>query len=277
MSHEKGSLAKGREVEPRIVFGPVSSRRLGTSLGVDNLRGARCSYACRYCELGDRVVPQRSRQRFYEPATIVEAVRAALGELSAPVDHISIVPTGEPSLDARLGETIAALKRLGVPVAVFTNGSLLNRDDVRRELGRADVVSVKVDAADDTTWMALNAPHEGLDFERLVQGMRVFAASFEGHLMTETTLVAGINTSRHQLEAIADLVAGIGPDRAYLSVADQAEASHIDIAEAVFTERVPHVARIDPQADRPEGRRLYLRRRLAATSPEESVALSRSV
>lgn len=289
MMTEMGGLAKGRGVEPRIVFGPVWSQRLGTSLGVDNLRGTRCSYACRYCAVGDRVVPQRSRQRFFEPPTIVAAVRAAMAELPERVDHVTIVPTGEPTLDARLGETVVGLRGLGVPVAVFTNGSLLSRDDVRRELGLADVVSVKVDAADAATWRALDGPHEGLDFERVAQGMRVFAASFRGRLFTETTLMSGVNTSRTQLEAIADLVSVLKPERAYLSFLGDAErtgsaesaesaerAERAERAEALFAERLPEVVRIEPGSDRPVGRRLHLRRRLAAGSDGLAI-LRRSV
>jgi len=279
MSEQVG-LAKGHGREPRIVFGPITSRRLGRSLGVDNLRGARCSYGCSYCEISDRVVRQRSRQRFFEPATIVEAVRAAVAILDEPVDFATIVPAGEPTLDACLGETITGLQGLGLRVAVFTNGSLLSRDDVRRELGLADWVSIKIDAADEATWRELNAPYAELDFDLVNQGMRVFAASFKGRLVTETTLVEGVNTKENQIEAIADLVSVVKPEQAYLTPARLDPGCHhleagspiTDMATAIFRDRFGCVAVVDPESDRPAGRRLHIRGR-ALASGRPSVSL----
>jgi wyosine [tRNA(Phe)-imidazoG37] synthetase (radical SAM superfamily) len=236
------------------------------ALGVDNLRGRRCSYGCTYCEVGQGLVLERSRRRFYEPETVVEAVRIALEETDESVDHIAIVPAGEPSLDVHLGELIVGLKELGPRVAVFTNGSLMSRDDVRRELAEADWLSIKADAAEERTWRRLNRPFEGLEFDLVVQGMRVFAASFRGQLVTETMLVDGVNTSRTQLEDVADFVSIIKPRRAYLT---GAYAPDVDVRKAkallekargIFAERFGDVVVVEPEPTRASDRRVYLRR-----------------
>ncbi len=121
----------------------------------------------------------------------LEAVRAQ-GEA---VDYLTFVPDGEPTLDARLGEAIDALRPLNLPIAVISNASLIWRPEVRDALGRADWVSVKVDSVDDATWRHINQPHRALKLADILDGIRSFARSFAGTLVSETMLLAGINDS----------------------------------------------------------------------------------
>ena len=204
-----------------IAFGPVPSRRLGQSLGINNVTAKSCSYTCVYCQVGQTTDKAIRPRTFFTPAQVYDAVASRLGKLRAGgrrVDYLSFVPDGEPTLDERLGETIDALRGLGILVAVITNGSLLWRDDVRSRLGKADLVSIKVDAVDDSIWRKINLPHRDLDLDSILLGIRDFAAGYPGTLITETMLIAGLNDSPASLAATAGFLSGIAPQTAYLAV-----------------------------------------------------------
>jgi len=166
--------------EHRIAFGPIPSRRLGRSLGVNNIPAKVCSYACRYCQVGTTTEHSVEPRAFFDSGQIRAAVVAHLGRIRAAgqdADHLSFVPDGEPTLDSGLGESIAALRELGVPIAVITNGSLLWREDVRARLSAADLVSVKVDSVCEDVWRRVNGPHRDLDLKVILQGVREFATA----------------------------------------------------------------------------------------------------
>ena len=239
--------------EHHIAFGPVPSRRLGQSLGINNVTAKTCSYTCIYCQIGpttDKLVVPRP---FFSPEQIRAAVAARLAELEATglrVDYLSFVPDGEPTLDSRLGESIDALREPGIPVAVITNATLLWRDDVRARLARADLVSVKVDSVDAALWRRLNLPHHDLELDEILQGIRTFAGTFTGTLISDTMLIAGINDTRDALAATADFLAGISPQTAYLAVPtrpttveDVQGTDEAGLARAyeIFSSRVPRV------------------------------------
>jgi wyosine [tRNA(Phe)-imidazoG37] synthetase (radical SAM superfamily) len=204
-----------------IAFGPVPSRRLGSSLGINNIPPKSCSYSCVYCQVGPTAAPEIAPRRFYDPARIrgeVEQRLAAARRSGHPVDFLTFVPDGEPTLDARLDESIELLRPLGVPIAVISNGSLMWRPEVRHAVARADWVSLKLDAVDERTWRRINRPHESLRLDEVLEGMRRFAAEFAGQLATETMLVAGVNVRRDSLEAVARFAAGLQPHTAYIAV-----------------------------------------------------------
>jgi wyosine [tRNA(Phe)-imidazoG37] synthetase (radical SAM superfamily) len=204
-----------------IVFGPVPSRRLGQSLGINNIIPKSCSYDCLYCQVGRTTDRNLTRRFFYSPENILEAVREKVHKTrkgGGRIDYLSFVPDGEPTLDIYLGESIRLLKQLRIPIAVFTNSSLLYRPDVRADLALADWVSVKVDAVEPRAWQMVNRPNKKLNLELLLQGIRDFAAEFRGELATETMLVAGINDGEENLQATARFIAGLKPDVAYLAI-----------------------------------------------------------
>jgi wyosine [tRNA(Phe)-imidazoG37] synthetase (radical SAM superfamily) len=204
-----------------MTFGPVPSRRLGQSLGVNLIPPKHCSFSCVYCQVGRTTRMSVARRTFYPPDEVVAAVRgrlAACDLAGVRVDYVSIVPDGEPTLEARLGNVIERLRRLGPPVAVITNGSLLDRADVRAELTLADWVSVKVDAGDEDTWRRVDRPHGRLRLAAVVEGLRLFAGGFRGMLVTETMLVEGVNDREPDLDRTAELLSGIAPAVAYLGV-----------------------------------------------------------
>ena len=203
------------------IFGPVPSRRLGRSLGINNIPAKHCSYACVYCQVGRTTHPLTARRSFVDPGQIVQAVADRLEQLREQgerVDYLTFVPDGEPTLDVQLGEAIELLRPQGVPVAVITNGSLLGREEVRRELALADWVSVKVDSVDEAVWRRIDRPHPSLRLDDILHGIRAFAEGFAGVLVTETMLVRGINDTEAVMRGVAEFLAGIRPRCAYLGI-----------------------------------------------------------
>ena len=204
-----------------IAYGPVPSRRLGRSLGVNNIPPKACTYACAYCQVGHTLDMQIERREFYRPENIAHEVGNRLEEVQGAgdtIDFLSFVPDGEPTLDLNLGREIELLRTFGLPIAVITNSSLLSLPDVRRELTTADWVSLKVDSVNEDVWRRLNRPHRDLNLSEILEGMVTFRNMFSGTIVTETMIVAGVNdTERHAVDTAAFL-SRLKPDKAYLAV-----------------------------------------------------------
>jgi len=203
-----------------VIFGPVPSRRLGRSLGVNNIPHKVCSYSCKYCQVGKTIEMQVDRKEFYSPDDLVHQVMNKLLNLKNKdfPDYISIIPDGEPTLDIHLGELIKKLGAFGLPVAVFTNSSLINRKDVQDDLSGADYVSLKVDAVNEFSWKKINNPHKSLRLEAILEAMQDFAAHYQGALVTETMMIKYLNDSYHELEPVAVFLQKIRPVTAYLAI-----------------------------------------------------------
>ncbi len=193
------------------------------------------------------------RQQFYIPEKIAVEVSArldALARAGEPVDYLTVVPDGEPTLDLRLEALLAALKPLGIPLAVITNASLLSDPSVRSALLLADWVSLKVDAVADLIWRRVDRPHGRLLLPAILDGAREFARSFEGALATETMLVAGVNDAPETLAETADFIATLHPRAAYLGIPTRPpaelwvrapEAAVLNQAYQLYVARLPRV------------------------------------
>ena len=199
------------------VYGPVPSRRLGRSLGVDLVPFKTCTYDCVYCQLG-RTTDLTTGRREYVP---VEEILAQLEEKlrTGPTpDYVSLAGSWEPTLHARIGELIAAIKRLTpVPVAVFTNGSLLGERDIQDALMEADLVLPSLDAGDADLFLLVNRPHENIEFDDMVEGLVAFRERFAKPVWLEVMLLAGVTGIRSEVEKIAALTRRIRPDRVQLN------------------------------------------------------------
>ena len=203
------------------IFGPIPSRRLGRSLGVNNIPHKICSYSCIYCQVGRTSIKEIERREYYKPEEIVKEVAdklAALTGINEKVDFISIVPDGEPTLDMNLGYLIDLLKLFGIKVAVFTNGSLLWRSNVRAELSKADLVSIKIDTVDEDIWYRINRPKSNLNLNWTLYGVRDFVKEYSGDVITETMLVKGINDSKFSIERAAQFISGLKIKKSYIAV-----------------------------------------------------------
>ncbi|MEA3400514.1 MAG: radical SAM protein [Armatimonadota bacterium] len=204
-----------------IAYGPVPSRRLGQSLGINNIPPKACTYSCVYCQVGRTLKMQSERTTFYDPDEISAEVTESVERATAAgerIDYLTLVPDGEPTLDIHLGEEIEMLRPLGRKIAVITNASLVSRPDVAEELMRADWVSVKVDTVREETWRRHNRPHRSLDLDTILDGLLKFAEAFTGELATETMLVADLNDSDGHATEVADFLSDLSPAKAYVSI-----------------------------------------------------------
>jgi wyosine [tRNA(Phe)-imidazoG37] synthetase (radical SAM superfamily) len=204
-----------------IAFGPVPSRRLGRSIGINHIPPKTCSYACAYCQVGRTSRLQTARRAFYAEEDIVADVQRKVDDARAAgeaVDYLTFVPDGEPTLDLSLGQVIERLKPLGIKIAVISNGSLLWRAHVREALAGADWVSVKVDAVRPDVWRRINRPHRSLWLSAILEGILTFAEAYLGELATETMLVRGVNDDAAHLADVANFLAQLQPAKAYLAV-----------------------------------------------------------
>ncbi len=211
-----------------IPFGPIPSRRLGRSLGINNIPPKICTYSCIYCQVGKTYELTKDRKEFYQVEEIKEQVFKKISELKKQkerVDFLSFVPDGEPTLDINLGKEIELLKDTGIPVAVITNGSLINLPDVKKDLLKADWVSFKIDAVDEKIWKRVNRPHPGLSLKEILKGIVDFSNKYKGSLNTETMLIEGINTDKKHIKKIADFIATLKIDKAYISIPTRPTAS----------------------------------------------------
>lgn len=235
------------------VFGPVPSRRLGRSLGVNNIPPKHCSYSCVYCQLGITYNLTIERRQFYEPEKIfkeVEEKNLKLKKIDEKVDFITFVPDGEPTLDINLGEEIRMLKSLGTPIAVITNSSLLFLESVLQDLHEADLVSLKVDTVSELTFRKINRPNHFLKIDSILDGIVEFTKVFKGELITETMLVKGINDSEEELKGTASFIANINPHKSYISIPTRPPAKSwaippeeevLNMAYQIFSEKIKNV------------------------------------
>jgi wyosine [tRNA(Phe)-imidazoG37] synthetase (radical SAM superfamily) len=235
------------------IFGPVPSRRLGRSLGIGNVLPKTCSYSCLYCQVGPTPATEIEPRRIWPRGAVVEAVARHVQKLRAReerIDFLTYVPDGEPTLDADLGEEIDGVRKLDIPIAVITNGSLTFRQDVRAALGKADWVSLKVDAADEETWRKVNRPHPLLGMSAVLEGMVRFREEFRRELATETMLIESVNDGEPAIENVVAFLERLRPAVAYVSLPTRppaepwvrpADEDAVNRAYQRFAERLPRV------------------------------------
>ncbi|MDD3640954.1 MAG: radical SAM protein [Candidatus Caldatribacteriota bacterium] len=207
--------------ESYIVFGPVPSRRLGKSLGVNNIPPKICTYSCVYCQVGKTLKMEAERSLFYDTTEVVREIEEEVKKFqqkNETIDYISFVPDGEPTLDLELGEKIRKLKHLGIKIAVISNASLIWQEKVREDLKEADWVSLKVDALIPSVWRKVDRPHRSLELKNILEGIKVFSKDFQGSLNTETMLVRDMNDREEELHKIAGFIKELNAHRCYISI-----------------------------------------------------------
>ncbi len=231
------------------IFGPVPSRRLGLSLGIDPLASKSCNLNCVYCELGRSFKLVNERKLFVPTAAIIDELKkffAAGGE----TDHVTISGSGEPTLALNLGELIDEIKKVTVkPVAVITNGVLLSDPQVRRELLKADVVLPSMDAFTESAYIKVNRPHGSIKMEHVIEGLRAFAGEYKGRIWLEIMVIKGMNDSDADMLAarkVLDTIPGIEKIQINTVVRSRAES----FADPVKDEAMKHMAEIlGPRAE----------------------------
>jgi wyosine [tRNA(Phe)-imidazoG37] synthetase (radical SAM superfamily) len=206
----------------KYLFGPVPSRRLGMSLGVDLVPKKVCSLNCVYCEVGSTTKLTTKRMEYIPYKKIVEELNNYFSSNPYP-DYITFSGYGEPTLNSALGKIIEFIKEkhLNIPVAVLTNGTLFSIPEVRRELYKADLVLPSLDAATRQTFKKINLPAPGIRIENYIQGLVDFRKEFTGKIWLEIFILPGYNDSDEELKELKKAILKINPDRVQLNTLDR--------------------------------------------------------
>ncbi len=221
-------------------FGPVPSRRLGRSLGIDFVPFKTCTYDCIYCQLGRTTVKTVERKEYAPVDAVLKEVEEKLKTI-APPDYITLSGSGEPTLHSGIADIITGIRKISdVPVAVLTNGSLLRIDEVRDAVSGADLVIPSLDAGSEETFLRVNRPHGSIAFQEMVEGLRTFREGFRGPVWLEVFITGGVTDTEDEILKIKDLVDRIAPDRVQLNTAVRTPAEAY--AGMVNSERMEEIS-----------------------------------
>ena len=202
----------------RYLYGPVPSRRLGRSLGIDLVPHKICTYDCIYCQIGKTTDKTLVRKEYVPVKEILEEVRRFLKEETSSIDHLSLSGSGEPTLHSQIRSVIEGIKTItSVPVAVITNGSLLYEEEVRQDLLHADIVLPSLDAVSSEVFMRINRPRPGFSIEKVIEGLVEFRKVYKGQIWLEILFCQGVNDSKEELLRMKKAVDRIQPDRIHLN------------------------------------------------------------
>ncbi|MBM4289295.1 MAG: radical SAM protein [Deltaproteobacteria bacterium] len=204
----------------KYLFGPVPSRRLGLSLGVDLVLPKTCPFDCIYCEVGRTTVKTMERREYIPAAAIVAELETYFSRGAPRPDYVTLAGSGEPTLNRGLGRIIARLKNLtDSPVAVLTNGALLHYPEVRRELAQADVILPSLDTVTPELFQIINRPAPGLRVDHLMAGLRALREEYGGQIWLEVLLLRRLNDTPEELAKLKATLELVRPDRIHLNTA----------------------------------------------------------
>lgn len=204
-------------VQRKYTFGPVPSRRLGLSLGVDVIPKKLCSLDCVYCEVGVTDKRGLARKEYLPANEILAEVKELIAEYP-DLDHITISGSGEPTLNSKVGDIIRGIKKMTkVPVAVLTNGTLLNLLEVRRDLMDADIVSPSLDAVSADVFKKVDRPNPKLHIDTIIDGIKAFRQEYKGRMWIEILFVKGMNDHDEEVFKMKQVLDEIKPERIHLN------------------------------------------------------------
>jgi len=203
----------------KYIYGPVPSRRLGNSLGIDLIPSKTCNYQCIYCQLGKTTIFTNSRKNYFSKYDIIIEMNKAIILNEENIDYITFVGSGEPTLYKDLKKLIIAAKEISdKPICVITNGGLLYNKEVREALMLADVVLPSLDAGDEKSFLKINRPHPSINYDAVIEGLTTFQEEFKGKLWVEIMVMRNINDSREELKKIKEKIDSIKPDRIDINI-----------------------------------------------------------
>lgn len=211
----------------RHVFGPVPSRRLGFSLGVDIIPGKYCCFDCIYCQIGKTTNHEIERKSFFDPYKIINEVMEKVST-KEHIDYISFSGSGEPTLNSDLGLMIDEIKRsVHIPVSVITSGALLYQEDVRKDLLSADVVLPSLDAVSEDIFRYINRPHLMIEIQSIISGLKLLRKEYQGQIWLEIMLVKDINDDEEELQKIKEVIDSIRVDKIQLNTVTRPPSEEI--------------------------------------------------
>lgn len=242
------------------IYGPVPSRRLGFSLGIDIIPFKTCTFDCIYCQLGSTTRKTIKRGKYFSSEEILQAVKKKLAS-GQRIDYITFSGSGEPSLNSDIGNLIREIKEItSIPVAVLTNSSLLYRESVRKDLLAADLVVPSLDSATQKAFATTNRPHSSLKLEEIIEGLAKFREEFKGPIWLEIMLVKGVNDSPPQLRKLKDAIVKIKPEKIHLNTvvrpptekfAQPLSQRELEKIKKFFGKKAEIIAEFDKKAQRP--------------------------
>src|SRR4030043_780517 len=202
----------------RYLYGPVPSRRLGRSVGIDLVPHKICTYDCIYCQIGKTTQKTLVRKEYVPVMEVIEEVDFFLKEETSSIDYLSLSGSGEPTLHSKIRLVIEGIKGItSIPIAVITNGSLLYLEEVRQDLLYADVVLPSLDAVSSDAFLKINRPDEGFSVERMVEGLVQFRKIYKGQIWLEILFCRGVNDSQSELTLMKEAINRIQPDKIHLN------------------------------------------------------------
>ena len=228
--------------ERKYTFGPVPSRRLGLSLGVDVIPKKLCSLDCVYCEVGMTDKRGLARKEYLPVNEILAEVKEVIAEYP-DLDHITISGSGEPTLNSKIGDIIRGIKQItNVPVAVLTNGTLLNLPEVRQDLLDADIVSPSLDAVSADVFEKVDRPNPKLRIDTIIDGIKLFHQEYKGIMWIEILFVKGMNDHDEEVFRMKQVLDEIQPEKIHLNTVIRPPA--YAIAQPVGEERLKEIQKI---------------------------------
>ena len=203
----------------QYLFGPVPSRRLGLSLGVDLTKHKTCSFDCVFCQLGRTAGQTIERKEYVPTAAVLDELNRWI-EAGGQADYITLAGSGEPTLHVDFGRVLEFIgSHSQIPSALLTNGGLMCLPEVRKAAAKASVVKLSLSAWDDASYRWINRPHSSLNFEDLIHSYQIFRDMYDGQLWIEVFLIGGMNSVHAEIEKIANIAKEILPDRIHLNTA----------------------------------------------------------
>ena len=213
----------------KYLFGPVPSRRLGRSLGIDLIPFKTCSYNCVYCQLGQTTHQTVEREEYVPSEEVLKELEQKLKE-NVEIDFLTFSGSGEPTLHSGIGRIISELKKItSLPIAVLTNGSLLSEKEVRKDLLKADVILPTLSSVNPESFQQIHRPHPGLQLEKIIQGMIELRKEFKGEIWLEVFLVQGINDTEEEMKALKKVIEKISPEKIQLNTSVRIPAEEFSL------------------------------------------------
>ncbi len=225
------------------LFGPVSSRRLGLSLGIDLLPPKICTFDCIYCEIGRTTLRTAKRKEYVPTSGVLKEAENYLQSEAAKIDYVTVTASGEPTLHSKIGDIVSRLKDISPkPVAVITNSSLLHLPEVRQALLEADVILPSLDAVRPDTFRRINRPIRSIRIEQIIGGLKDLRQEYTGQIWLEILFVGGINDRLEEVEELRKVLKAIQPDRIQLNTVDRPPAE--DYAVPLSSARLETIRKV---------------------------------
>ena len=229
-------------IQRNYTFGPVPSRRLGLSLGVDIIPNKLCSFDCVYCEVGRTDKRGLARKEYLPTNEILAEVKEVIAEYP-DIDHITISGSGEPTLNSKIGDIIRGIKKItSVPIAVLTNGTLLTNPEVRRDLMDADIVSPSLDAVSPDVFEKVDRPNPKLRIDKIIDGIKLFRQEYKGRMWVEILFVKGMNDHDEEVLKMKQVLDEIQPEKIHLNTVIRPPA--YAIAQPIGEARLKEIQKI---------------------------------